>query len=340
MKFRTDFVTNSSSANFIITLTLASDNANASVNVAVSPETALTIDGDLTGDYIGLAPTQKDDDILFNGKSIYKAKDINELCDWMFDAAIIEGWQEDEEWDGEEECEDKTFVIDGKLKWYETKAELTEFIREIGGKVSNKITKNTDYVICNNPDTEKCKEAKEKGIQILTEFDFMKLYDEDSFYDYRCDNPSEVSVSEAVPTAVQRLKDECAKAGISMDNLKTIIVENNKEGRGDSAMFVEYDAFKEFRERYKAANEEEKEKILQELVAFVKSNPVIDVCDNEFVLPEQMKCIFTYDSDKSLYEAMKGCMEEERGYWMAEYSESYEINVKEKTMEKDEVLYV
>ena len=73
--------------------------------------------------------------------------------------------------------QDKTFCITGKVKKYKTRAELKEKIELLGGKVTESVTKNTDYLINNdvNSTSSKNKKAKELGIPIISEEDFEKF---------------------------------------------------------------------------------------------------------------------------------------------------------------------
>lgn len=71
----------------------------------------------------------------------------------------------------------KSFVITGKLHQFKNRDELVEAIEARGGHVSSSVSKNTDYLI--NNDTEsmsgKNKKAKELGISIISEEEFMQF---------------------------------------------------------------------------------------------------------------------------------------------------------------------
>ena len=75
--------------------------------------------------------------------------------------------------------EGTTFVITGKLKMYKNRDALKAEIEACGGKVSGSVTKNTDYLINNdiNSTTAKNKTAKELGVPIITEEDFINIFD-------------------------------------------------------------------------------------------------------------------------------------------------------------------
>jgi DNA ligase (NAD+) len=71
----------------------------------------------------------------------------------------------------------KTFVITGSLTHFKNRNELKAKIEELGGKVTGSVTGKTDYLINNDnqSSSSKNKKAKELGIAILTEEDFLGL---------------------------------------------------------------------------------------------------------------------------------------------------------------------
>lgn len=79
----------------------------------------------------------------------------------------------------EKSLEGITFVITGKLKMYKNRDALKAEIEAHGGKVSGSVTKKTDYLINNdiNSTTAKNKTAKDLGIPIITEEDFINFFD-------------------------------------------------------------------------------------------------------------------------------------------------------------------
>lgn len=72
----------------------------------------------------------------------------------------------------------KTFVITGSLHNYLNRDELRSEIEHAGGKVAGSVSKNTECLINNDITSEsgKNKKAKELGIKILSEADFIKEY--------------------------------------------------------------------------------------------------------------------------------------------------------------------
>jgi DNA ligase (NAD+) len=74
----------------------------------------------------------------------------------------------------DENFADKTFVLTGKLDSF-TRDEAADLIEKRGGRVSNSVSKKTDYLIVGHEAGSKLTKAKELGIKILTEEDFKKM---------------------------------------------------------------------------------------------------------------------------------------------------------------------
>ena len=67
------------------------------------------------------------------------------------------------------------FVITGSLSYYSNRAELVSVIESNGGKVMSSVTKETSFLINNDieSNSSKNKKAKELGIPIITEANFV-----------------------------------------------------------------------------------------------------------------------------------------------------------------------
>ncbi|WP_281533130.1 helix-hairpin-helix domain-containing protein, partial [Anaerocolumna aminovalerica] len=71
----------------------------------------------------------------------------------------------------------KTFVITGSVEHFTNRNEVKEVIEQNGGKVTGSVTTKTDYLINNDilSNSSKNKKAKELGIPIITEEEFVKM---------------------------------------------------------------------------------------------------------------------------------------------------------------------
>ncbi len=78
----------------------------------------------------------------------------------------------------------KTFVVTGSLSHFKNRDELKELIAEFGGKVAGSVSKKTDYLINNDitSGSSKNKAAKENGVPIITEEQFIKDILKDEAY--------------------------------------------------------------------------------------------------------------------------------------------------------------
>ena len=72
------------------------------------------------------------------------------------------------------------FVITGSLEHFSNRGEAKNLIESLGGKVTGSVTGKTNYLINNDvtSNSSKNKKARELGIPILSEEDFLKLTEE------------------------------------------------------------------------------------------------------------------------------------------------------------------
>lgn len=79
----------------------------------------------------------------------------------------------------------KIFVITGSVEKFGNRKELQEFIEARGGKATGSVTAKTSYLINNDVTSKssKNKKAKELGIPILSETDFLKMIGEEEHAD-------------------------------------------------------------------------------------------------------------------------------------------------------------
>lgn len=80
----------------------------------------------------------------------------------------------------EQSFENMNFVITGNVEQFENRRVLKELIESKGGKVTGTVTSKTNYLINNdvNSTSSKNKKARELGIPILSEMDFIQMTEE------------------------------------------------------------------------------------------------------------------------------------------------------------------
>ncbi len=78
---------------------------------------------------------------------------------------------------GSDILEGKTFVVTGDVHIYKNRKELQAHIEKLGGKATSSVSAKTDYLINNNVNSSssKNKKAKELGIPIISEEEFIEM---------------------------------------------------------------------------------------------------------------------------------------------------------------------
>ena len=109
----------------------------------------------------------------------------NSIVDFFKDSKNIENVKslrevlifEREEPAGSDSFAGKVFVITGSLEYFTNRNELKELIEKNGGKVSGSVSSKTNFLINNDTasNSSKNKKAKELGVEIISEEDFLKL---------------------------------------------------------------------------------------------------------------------------------------------------------------------
>lgn len=112
----------------------------------------------------------------------------NSIVDFFKDSKNIENVKslrevlvfEREEAAGSDSFAGKVFVITGSLEHFTNRNDLKELIEKNGGKVSGSVSSKTNYLINNDTasNSSKNKKAKELGVEIISEEDFLKLLEE------------------------------------------------------------------------------------------------------------------------------------------------------------------
>jgi DNA ligase (NAD+) len=108
-------------------------------------------------------------DFFKDSKNIENVKSLREVL--IFEA---------EESAGSDSFAGKVFVITGSLEHFTNRNELKELIEKNGGKVSGSVSSKTNFLINNDTasNSSKNKKAKELGVEIISEEDFLKLLEE------------------------------------------------------------------------------------------------------------------------------------------------------------------
>ena len=77
----------------------------------------------------------------------------------------------------ERPLEGKTFVFTGALESM-TRSEASKKVKELGGKVSSSVSKNTDSVVVGENPGSKYEKARKLGVRILSEEEFVRLLEQ------------------------------------------------------------------------------------------------------------------------------------------------------------------
>ena len=96
---------------------------------------------------------------------------------YVDDILIVPSWEEVKEEEGDRSLDGMVFVITGSVEHFANRKELQTLIESKGGKATGSVTSKTTYLINNdvNSTSSKNKKARELGIPILSEEDFLKL---------------------------------------------------------------------------------------------------------------------------------------------------------------------
>ena len=101
----------------------------------------------------------------------------NAIVDHLLAELTFEAGDEESSEDADETFARMNFVITGSLEHFKNRKELQELIERRGGKVTGSVTSKTNYLINNDvaSSSSKNKKARELGVPILSEEEFLKL---------------------------------------------------------------------------------------------------------------------------------------------------------------------
>lgn len=127
----------------------------------------LTIDELTAIDGIGDVMAKAYVDFFHNEDNLRKIESLSEVL------ILDESFEES----GSNVLDGKTFVITGKVEHFDNRDKVKEAIEKAGGKTSGSVSGKTDYLINNdiNSSSGKNKKAKELGVPIITEEEFLEM---------------------------------------------------------------------------------------------------------------------------------------------------------------------
>ena len=108
-------------------------------------------------------------DFFKDSKNIENVKSLREVLIFEVEESV-----------GSDSFAGKVFVITGSLEHFTNRNELKELIEKNGGKVSGSVSSKTNFLINNDTtsNSSKNKKAKELGVEIISEEDFLNLLEE------------------------------------------------------------------------------------------------------------------------------------------------------------------
>ncbi|MBU5478907.1 NAD-dependent DNA ligase LigA [Eubacterium sp. MSJ-13] len=104
----------------------------------------------------------------------FEKENNNHIVDDLLDIITLE----DEENDTQNDMDGMNFVITGSVNHFSNRSEVKELIESRGGKVTGSVTSKTKYLINNDStsNSSKNKKAKELGVHIITEDEFIEMF--------------------------------------------------------------------------------------------------------------------------------------------------------------------
>ena len=104
----------------------------------------------------------------------FKEEKNNEALDHLLEDLTFEAEMAES---GDSSLDGKVFVVTGSVEHFANRKELQALIEAKGGKVTGSVTAKTSYLINNDvtSNSSKNKKAKELGVPIISEMDFLKM---------------------------------------------------------------------------------------------------------------------------------------------------------------------
>ena len=117
-------------------------------------------------------------DVLAKAWTVFFSNEKNnEIVDNLLHDLTFETEDEDGTDNSDKRFDGMNFVITGSLEHFNNRKELQELIEKRGGKVTGSVTSKTSYLINNDvtSTSSKNKKARELGVKILSEEEFLRL---------------------------------------------------------------------------------------------------------------------------------------------------------------------
>lgn len=112
-------------------------------------------------------------DILCENINTYMMKQLKEVQDLINEMNFEEV---EEKTEVNSDLVGKTFVVTGSVNVFKNRNEIKEKLESLGAKVTGSVTKNTNYLVCNEvSNSSKYKKAMELGVPIITEQDLVDM---------------------------------------------------------------------------------------------------------------------------------------------------------------------
>lgn len=309
MKYRTDFVTNSSSASYIVEIDcIPVEGETQTLQFTVPPDVSFGMDLTLSSDEEGFYYYRVDDKAV--NSTVKETQELMEI--------ILTGFQMSKE-------------------------------RDLSEKEGGAVEETDEHVMDPKKEKEgHCRVRRVshiKEIQELMDILYEELYvgefddeEEESFFQEEVPF-KKVEFDEYFNSCKEELKKEFP----TLDNLKSVAIRNIKCGNGDSASWIPFEenpVLREYYQKYHEADTNEKDKVLTELKKFIESEPVMNWKDHDGEMDGPRR-IFWNDDEEALHRFLYQFFNEresDRLYWMAYPTTRYELDMRTGRVEESVVL--